>query len=629
MYLRAYPNSYIIIIMKRLRVFVLAAILMAAFCLIPIHNTYADDPCSVAGYSDPLVCGTPNSDEELAVINKVRQVLNVVYLWIGIIAVIFIVVGGFLFMTSRGDPSKVQRGKSTVLYSICGLIVTLSAFAITSFTIGALEGRTNGSVAREGDSGDPYSSENRSKVRAIRAIDHTSVIAGQKITIKATVVPDYAKNKKITYKSSDPSTASIDNKGNLKARKEGEVTITITSEDGPKKEVKVSVLKPIPVTIIKVDKSEVKLKKGKTAVVKATALPLNASDKTLSWASADTKVATVTQNGKIKAIDSGKSTTVTVTARNMQVFAFNESPNTITLADAEATKELPKVQAKIKVTVENEFYACQGPTSDKKFSGNREIRQVTKQFITPHQKDFKWDTYDSYIRSKGGYTAYVKSLGGIFTIFAGKEKKIKVKTACDFQAAAEYTFGLFSIWGVDYDNGTTYHRWGDETNDQSDAFYSGSGNRYVDAGWGSMDIDTNLGGSKYSGKRRTNCNYSCDALAQKTDLYAPQHFCSTFDGQVGMSKVGKIYDTSKLQVGDLLHFFRDDDWKHVAVVGEVYKDYIITYDGGGRFISSKIYKYKIPRGGSMINGTTYSGYDYWYGTRVWNIDQSKTLEGLQ
>ena len=222
--------------MKRFRVFVLAAILMAAFCLVPIHNTYADDPCSVAGYSDPLVCGTPNSDEELAVINKVRQVLNVVYLWIGIIAVIFIVVGGFLFMTSRGDPSKVQRGKSTVLYSICGLIVTLSAFAITSFTIGALEGRTNGSVAREGDSGDPYSSENRSKVRAIRTIDHTSVIAGQKITIKATVVPDYAKNKKITYKSSDPSTASIDNKGNLRARKEGEVTITITSEDGPKKE---------------------------------------------------------------------------------------------------------------------------------------------------------------------------------------------------------------------------------------------------------------------------------------------------------------------------------------------------------------------------------------------------------
>ena len=46
-------------------------------------------------------------------------------------------------------------------------------------------------------------------------------------------------------------------------------------------------------------------------------------------------------------------------------------------------------------------------------------------------------------------------------------------------------------------------------------------------------------------------------------------------------------------------------------------------------ISSKQYKKKIKRGGSMLNGTTYSSYDYWFGVRLWKIDQSRTLEGLR
>lgn len=613
--------------MKWLRILILIALLALGAVNFTPTNAYADDPCSVTGYSDPLLCGTPNSDEEKAVITKIRNILSVVYLWVGIIAVIFIVVGGVLFMTSQGDSAKIQRGKTTILYSVCGLIITLSAFAITSLTIGALEGRTNGSVAKEGEPSDPFNSPDRNKVRAISTIDHTNVIAGGSIRIKAKAVPDYATNKQLTYKSSNSSIATIDNDGNIKAKREGEVTITISSADGVKKEVKVTVLKPIPVTSIRVSKTEVTLKKGKSTTVKATPYPLNASDRTVTWASEDPKIATVDQTGTIKAIESGKTTYVTVTAQNKQVFALNESPNKITLAATKAASTPKEVKTRIKVTVESEYYACQGPTSGKKFSGYLDLRPVTKQFVTPHTKDFKWDTFDGYIKSKGGYTSYVKSLGGIFTIFAGKDKRIKTVSACDFQAAAEYTYGLMTIWGPDYDNGTTYHKWGDETPDQSDAYHNGEGGRYARGHYSEHIVDENLSSS--SKPVRVNCNASCDTLLSKTTLWHEEHMCTHFISGVRFSKVGKITDVSKLQVGDVLHFFDGGGgWHHVAVVGEVYSDYIVTYDGGGRFISNKKFKWKIPRHGSMIKNTTYSNYDIWYGVRYWNIDQNRTLEGL-
>lgn len=606
---------------------ILAAIILSA-ALIFAPNIYADDACTVAGENDPLVCGTPGSDEELRLIATVKNILDTVYLWIGIVTVVFIIVGGISYMTSSGDPQKIERAKKTIIYSICGLIVTLAAFAITSFAIGALQGQTSGQGYTADDPGNPFG-KNRNKVKAIAAIDRTTLVAGQKITIKAHVIPDYATNKTLSFKSSDPMVASINSKGELSAHRAGELVVTITSPDGPTKEIPITVRKPIPVTSIRLSQTEVTMKKNKTVTVKATPLPANATDKTLVWASKDPKIATVDQSGTIKSIKSDAETVVTVTARNMQVFALNKSPNKITLADVAPEEKLPKVVAKIKVIVESEYYACTTSTANKNFSGNLEIRAITKKFITPANKDFTYGDEGSVISRKGGYTSYVKNLGGIFAMYPGKSKKFKVKSACDFQAAAEYAFGLWTVWGVDYDNGSNYHDWGGSTSDQSDAFWKGSGSRYAGAGYAYKDIDTNLSDDDFKHRRRTNCNYACDALVRKTNLFFDKNLCSRFEFTARISKVGKIRDTAKLQVGDMVHYFRDGDWKHVAVVGEVYKDYVILYDGGGRFIETKQYKKKVKRGRSMINGTTYDSYDDWYAVRVWNIDQSKVLEGLK
>ena len=607
--------------MKRLKILIVAlSIMLASFCLVPI-NTYADDACSIAGINDELICGTSRSDEELALMQRIRDILSAVYLWIGIIAVVFIVIGGISYMTSQGNPEKIKRSKSTILYSLCGLIITLAAFAITNFTIGALYGTTQGGP-RPSNENDPLGS-GRGKARSIIAIDDLTLVEGQSAVIKAKVVPDYALNRSVSFSIDNQEIATIDNDGKVKAIKEGEAKITIKSPDGPTKEVSLTVKKPIPVTEIKLSKDKVTLKKNQSETVSATPLPRNATDKTLIWASQDTKIATVDQKGKIKAIKSGSETYVTVTARNDPVFALNKSPNKITLADVAVNNNFPKVEVKIKVIVQSDFYACTTSTTvNKKYTGDLEIRKITKQIIDKRNKDFYYHNQDSVLARKGGYTKYVKELGGIFSKFPGVEKKFKIKSACDYQAAAEYTYGLWTIWGVDYDNGRTYHFWGGSTSDQSDAYWKGASGRYVKGAYAYEDVDTNLSAAKFKDKRRTNCNFSADSLTRKTDL--------AFHWSANDSGSPRISNTRDLQVGDMVHYYSGGRWRHVAMVGEVYSDYVILYDGGGRYIETKQFKKKVKRGGygEMLNGTVY-GYDRWVAVRHWKIDQSKILGGLK
>lgn len=69
----------------------------------------------------------------------------------GLVAVIFIVIGGVNYMTSGGDAGKLQKAKNTILYACIGLVICVLAFAITNWTIGAIKGNS-GTPSGGGDS---------------------------------------------------------------------------------------------------------------------------------------------------------------------------------------------------------------------------------------------------------------------------------------------------------------------------------------------------------------------------------------------------------------------------------------------------------------------------------------------
>ncbi len=132
----------------------------------------------------------------------------------------------------------------------------------------------------------------------------------EKFTLKATVSPSKATNKKVTWKSSKSSVVSVKN-GKLTAKKKGKAIIKATA-DG--KTVKCTVtVKAAPKKII-LNAKKKNLKKGKTFQLKVKLTKNTASNK-ITYKSSNKKVAKVSATGKIKALKKGRAT-ITATTFN-------------------------------------------------------------------------------------------------------------------------------------------------------------------------------------------------------------------------------------------------------------------------------------------------------------------------
>ena len=118
----------------------ITAILIGIFSFSLITPTYAakDSICDNDNISDEVRAanGCPNTSTKVAELpNVVVNILNGIIAVSGLVAVIFVIVGGVQYMTSAGDPGKTKKAKDTILYAVIGLIVCVLAFAIVNFVI--------------------------------------------------------------------------------------------------------------------------------------------------------------------------------------------------------------------------------------------------------------------------------------------------------------------------------------------------------------------------------------------------------------------------------------------------------------------------------------------------------------
>ena len=156
------------------------------------------------------------------------------------------------------------------------------------------------------------------KVTSIRLSGLSKQIAaGKKLTLKATVLPKTASNKKLLWKSSNTKVAIVTQGGvvTLKKKTGGKkVTITATATDGSKKYAswKLTSMKGI-VKKIKITGSK-PVKAGKKLKLKAKVTATKKANKKLLWTSGNTKYATVNTKGIVTTKKSAKGKTVKITA---------------------------------------------------------------------------------------------------------------------------------------------------------------------------------------------------------------------------------------------------------------------------------------------------------------------------
>lgn len=74
----------------------------------------------------------------------IARIINVFMGLLGIIAVVIVLIGGFMWMTSGGDEDKTKKARGLIFAGVVGLAIILSAFAIARFVIGSLLSATAG-----------------------------------------------------------------------------------------------------------------------------------------------------------------------------------------------------------------------------------------------------------------------------------------------------------------------------------------------------------------------------------------------------------------------------------------------------------------------------------------------------
>lgn len=140
---------------------------------------------------------------------------------------------------------------------------------------------------------------------------------GNTATLKATILPNNATNKNVSWSSSNPSVATVSSTGEVKGIAKGNATITVKTEDGGKTATcRVTVVETkIPVSGVGLNKSSLSMAVGDTQTLTAIVTPSNATDKSVTWSSSNTSVATVSSSGVVTAKAAG-SATITVTTND-------------------------------------------------------------------------------------------------------------------------------------------------------------------------------------------------------------------------------------------------------------------------------------------------------------------------
>ena len=142
-----------------------------------------------------------------------------------------------------------------------------------------------------------------------------SMFIGDQETLQPTVSPSNASNQSVYWSNSDPSVAEVSATGVVTAKSVGTTTITVTTEDGGKTASCLVTVQSniISVTSVTLNKTTLNLNVDETFKLNATVKPDNATDKTVTWRSSNPTVATVSNDGLIKAVSAGNTVVSVIT----------------------------------------------------------------------------------------------------------------------------------------------------------------------------------------------------------------------------------------------------------------------------------------------------------------------------
>lgn len=139
-----------------------------------------------------------------------------------------------------------------------------------------------------------------------------SLKVGETKQLSKTITPSNATNTSVSWSSSNTSIATVSSSGLVTAKAAGSATITCKANDGSGVSatcsVSMSAADPIKVTSVSLNATSASLVVGDTKQLTATISPSNATDKSVTWSSSNSSVASVSSSGLVTAKARGTAT---------------------------------------------------------------------------------------------------------------------------------------------------------------------------------------------------------------------------------------------------------------------------------------------------------------------------------
>lgn len=163
-----------------------------------------------------------------------------------------------------------------------------------------------------------------------------TLTVGQSCRLKVKKVTPAKAGKSVTYKSSNTKVAKVNSKGKVTARKAGKATITAISKTNKKAKAVCKITVYSKVKTVSISYNTKKLKKGESFALNTVVSPKSASQK-VTYKSSNTKIATVTQNGKVTGKKAGKATITVIS----QTDKSKKAKCVVTVSEADPVSTVP------------------------------------------------------------------------------------------------------------------------------------------------------------------------------------------------------------------------------------------------------------------------------------------------
>lgn len=140
---------------------------------------------------------------------------------------------------------------------------------------------------------------------------------GGSASLSASILPDAAMNKNVSWSSSDSSVVGVSGNGlsaTVTAKKDGTATIVVTTADGNKTDTCVVTVRTA-VSSVSLNKTAATMGNGDTLALTATITPSTASNQNVTWSSSNTSVATVSGSGLSATVTAKGYGTATITVK--------------------------------------------------------------------------------------------------------------------------------------------------------------------------------------------------------------------------------------------------------------------------------------------------------------------------